>query len=622
MEEPIKVLFEMGTTPLIRGERDTFEHIVGSTTTQMIMAGVDSKIKKKYEVIELTDPAGISRFYIDNRSDVEKVQTNVTFYKYLHPDTKKDQKDVPKRLNSPKVITFMDEKDVDSYINKELFEYSKIEDAVDVKPMEIERAACLPKTVAVSVQQAAPTDKTSDEYKTWQDARLREVLAAQTFNKQEEEHIDFWIRYKKNHSWFTGRKMHRRYEYNKRYGLVGGNKTKTIIYEVVHKLTGNEDEHVLPFGFMLIFGGGIARQVRADIRAVYAQRMNLGALGDFNEFVKSSRQDISLLSFHFNNPQSIMLMYILGLDTHEKQYNFCLNLYKINYYGYFLSEGKANSVKSDVIFLTLERDDTIGEMIFRPCMTKIKDFINLLERWSNTLNYEECLRLYDEQEKMKLLHQKSDESTFYNYNEFTFSFLQKGWRISKPGDFNRKIAENNMTKILEKLCCYLNDYIEERIAFNIIINHIMLKNKKPNTMSVATTAYGSMSSLAASTVLYDQRSPSQGTKLPRHMSLPRRKKAPDFKRPLDKDIEQTFFEAYLSKNNIKQLEDFINSKFVETYKDDWNQLVEIFKKYNVGLPLRVAEGTSSSGGRKKKTKRKKTRRKRRRKKKKRTRRKK
>jgi len=51
MEEAIKVLFEMGTTPLIRGERDTFEGIVGSTTTQMVMSGVDKKRELEEKII-------------------------------------------------------------------------------------------------------------------------------------------------------------------------------------------------------------------------------------------------------------------------------------------------------------------------------------------------------------------------------------------------------------------------------------------------------------------------------------------------------------------------------------------------------------------------------------------
>jgi len=61
MEEAIKVLFEMGTTPLIRGERDTFEGIVGSTTTQMVMSGVDKK-RELEEKNNLIYP--INYFYI------------------------------------------------------------------------------------------------------------------------------------------------------------------------------------------------------------------------------------------------------------------------------------------------------------------------------------------------------------------------------------------------------------------------------------------------------------------------------------------------------------------------------------------------------------------------------
>ena len=608
MEEQIRVLFEMGTTPLIMGKRDTFESIVGSTSSQMIMAGVDKDIKRKYEVIEYIGPAGIPFFYLDNRTKVQKAQTNESFYKYLYPTTKEGKEDVSRRLKEG-VIIFTTEKEVDSYINRQLLDSSKMADNEATRILTIPPSACFPPPLEI-VERAAPTDKKSEEYRKWNAEQIRQAAKLRTFNQQEKDNERFWKEYKKDHSWFTGRKMHRRYEYNKRYGNVGKHNTKMIIYDVLHKLTGNEDEHVLPFGFMLIFGGGIARQVRTDIRTVYEQRMDLVGLGDFNKFVKEGRQDISLTSFHFNNPQSIMLMYILGIDTHEKQYNFCLNLYKINYYGYFLSEGKANSVKSDVIFLTLEEDVKTGKMIFRPSKTKINDFINLLERWSNTLNYEECLRLYEEQEKMKILHQESDDSTFYNYNEFTFSFLQKGWRISKPGDFNKRIATNNMTLILEKLCCYLNDYIEERIAFNIVMSHIMLKNEKPNTMSMTASLPGPMAVLAASTALSGS-PPHKHHSLARNASVQKRRKDPTFERPLDKDIEQKFFEAYLSKNTIKPLDGLIKTEFLNNHKDDWNQLVEILNKYDANLPI-------MSGGKRKK----KTRRKRRRKKKKRTRRKK
>ena len=126
----------------------------------------------------------------------------------------------------------------------------------------------------------------------------------------------------------------------------------------------------------------------------------------------------------------------------------------------------------------------------------------------------------------------------------------------------------------------------------------MLKNEKPNTISMSKNAYRSMSALAASTALSGS-PPREDHSLARNMSVPRTTRHQNFKKPLDKDIEQHFFEAYLSKNPIKPLADNFKVNFLNSHKDDWNQIVEIFKKYKVNLPV------MSGGKRKKKTRRRK-----------------
>ena len=97
MEKQIRVLFEMGTTPLIMGKRDTFESIVGSTSSQMIMAGVEKHTVLRFEVINTADlEGGVPKFYLDQRTDVDMAQTPESFYRYLFPTTKTGRNEVPK----------------------------------------------------------------------------------------------------------------------------------------------------------------------------------------------------------------------------------------------------------------------------------------------------------------------------------------------------------------------------------------------------------------------------------------------------------------------------------------------------------------------------------------------
>ena len=171
--------------------------------------------------------------------------------------------------------------------------------------------------------------------------------------------------FKKFYSWFSGVKIHR-----------------TIIDTPKGQSTSmsdeNEDEHVVPFGFMLLFGGGLARIINKDnyneeikIKRSYrdwnenstefiewlvgyddiTEPLQIdNAFRKFNMFniqnekkvaeehifdrvdvIKKYGVDLGEIIWLYNDTDARLILDCLGYKTEEEIAKFCMNMFKINY---------------------------------------------------------------------------------------------------------------------------------------------------------------------------------------------------------------------------------------------------------------------------------------------------
>jgi len=156
-------------------------------------------------------------------------------------------------------------------------------------------------------------------------------------------------------------------------------------------------------------------------------------------------------------------------------------MFKINYYGYYLSEGKANSVKSDHLFVKLEKNnDTIK---FSPSITRIRQFNKELFAWANCFNQDKIKILDSIIQKRPQKGSENQDNIIYKDPGLSSKWLPKGARniSGNCDDINALIGEKNMVYILDILCHYLNKDILNRIIFNILMTRIY-RYKKAKAM--------------------------------------------------------------------------------------------------------------------------------------------
>ena len=315
--------------------------------------------------------------------------------------------------------------------------------------------------------------------------------------------------FKKFYSWFSGVKIHR-----------------TTVGQTTSMSDENEDEHVIPFGFMLLFGGGLARIINKDnyneeIKVIRSSTKWTDASEDFIEWlvaydnitesgsgldrakrsfnmfnIKNTTGDTDIVSredrvdvikkygldlgemlWLYNDKDARLILDCLGYKTEMEKAEFCKNMFNINYYGYYLSEGKANSVKSDHLFIKLEKEN--NSIKFSPSIHRVQEFNNELFAWANCFDKIKCEELDSEIRNRTKKDKEGDDNIIYKEPGLSSKWIPKGVRMLSGycTDTNKDIGKENMLHILEILCHYLNKDILHRIIFNIIMTRTYLHKK-------------------------------------------------------------------------------------------------------------------------------------------------
>tara|TARA_B100001094_G_scaffold43533_1_gene38293 strand:- start:6489 stop:8765 length:2277 start_codon:yes stop_codon:yes gene_type:complete len=467
-------LFKKGTSTQLEGARKQHESSAGSTQIQMIMAGA-LKDATPEEYNKAPFYINLEKYIEDDNIDV-KPNDNIIglelkdYMRLLPQDFQETDKE--------KILDYLlydglynDRNDAEIAFNN----FRNNQDQQDPKKQKIEQSA------------KTNSSKTIEKFKY----------------------------FKKFYSWFSGVKIHR-------------TKINTSKGESTSMSDENEDEHVVPFGFMLLFGGGLARIINKDnyneeIKVKRSYRdwnenstefiewlVGYDDITDSSQFDNAVRKfnmfniqnekkipedqisdrvkeierygmDLGEIIWLYNDTDARLILNCLGYDTEHKIAEFCRNMFKINYYGYYLSEGKANSVKSDHLFVKLEKNnDTIK---FSPSITRIRQFNEELFAWANCFNQKKIEKLDSIIEKRPQKGSENQDNIIYKDPGLSSKWLPKGARNISGycDDINALIGEKNMVYILNILCHYLNKDILNRIIFNILMTRIY-RYKKSKAM--------------------------------------------------------------------------------------------------------------------------------------------
>ena len=460
-------LFKKGTSTQLEGLRKAHEAVAGSTSMQMIMAGV---------------------FKDATPDEYNNAPNIIDLFEYFSNDSigviPKDN--VMPTMSSPATGTAENMQNIGE------------------KRTAVDNVAPPPKRSEISGE--------ASESITIRRGDPNKIIAAQQAQK--------WQYFKKFYSWFSGVKIHREVKDN----------TTSLSDE-------NEDEHVIPFGFMLLFGGGLARMINKDNynKQIDVKRSSrdwpvesdefIDWLLDIDEDIKTDtdktrgkRQfnmmnvpkkeddtkrieaetkrvqiiekygmDIGEFIWLYNDHDARVILECLGYNTEGQIAEFCRNMFNINYYGYFLSEGKANSVKSDHLFVKLERDTQEGTIKFSEAVTRVQDFNNEIFAWAKCFKIDECEELSKIVKSRRHSNEnRTGENIVYKTPGLSSKWLPKGIKmISKfCEDKHKDVGFRNMIYILKKLCHYLNKDITNRIIFNILMTRIY-RYKKAQKVGLA-----------------------------------------------------------------------------------------------------------------------------------------
>lgn len=323
-----------------------------------------------------------------------------------------------------------------------------------------------------------PTENDSDEYKR---------LPPQIDDMEKFIEERGWFTFKKYYSWFTAVKMHR---------------------DENMELTDNEDEHVLPVGFMLLFGGGLAKRMIMNSmmrdREVYSQVLEQGidqwmktTQGQEHmtklQYITEEGKDIELLETLIHsrqgvNGQALDLLNCIYGDDDKRIRSFLLIQMKLNYYGYFLSEAKANRIKSDYIFVKLvksngEDERNKGDIYFTSSVSSIEQFVREIHGFYSAYNVKEVKKLEqgvrDRESKKKEGMNSQGQEIFYSRNAFTSRwFPTSSGSIEMHSNMDVDAAVKNMKYVIDRLVQYLNMGLRDRIFFNIVMSELYLEDKE------------------------------------------------------------------------------------------------------------------------------------------------
>jgi hypothetical protein len=363
-----------------------------------------------------------------------------------------------------------------------------------------------------------------------------------------------WDTFKQYYSWFTGVKMHR-------------NKDM--------KLTDNEDEHVLPVGFMFLFGGGLSKQLldtftekvnfpgpnpadfngsansvnkKMEIALKYwkmepmtqyvgityekykqskltipytSRELNkvaveywkthgkgtyTASMNDFwktadgkelDERLKSIKETTidqklsdKLITDRAGQNKAIDLLKCIYNHDKAKIMEFLKNQLNLNYYGYFLSEAKANRIKSDYVFVILVKDK--NNITFKVDNDAVNAFVDQIKLFFDSIN-EKLVK------GINVTRSEDSASNVYSKNQFNGSWVStsEGSIEMHKKEFNADESKKIMKAVLEKLVDYLNIDIRNRIFFNIVMAPLYLEktvepriSKLPGTPQKFTSKEG------------------------------------------------------------------------------------------------------------------------------------
>jgi len=363
-----------------------------------------------------------------------------------------------------------------------------------------------------------------------------------------------WDTFKQYYSWFTGVKMHR---------------------DGDMELTDNEHEHVLPVGFMFLFGGGLSKQLldtftekvnfpgpnpadfngnansvnrkmdialkswkkepmtepnityeaykKAKLPIRYTSRQlnkvavdywnTLGKgtytanmrdfwetedgiklqerLNDIKEATIDKSLSDQLITDRDGQTKAIHLLKCIYNDDNEKIMEFLKNQLNLNKYGYFLSEAKANRIKSDYVFVRLVKESGTNKISFNVDNRAVDAFVDQIQLFFKSIN----IGLV---QGVNVTRSADDTNIVYSKNKFTGNWVSTSeGSINMHKGFDVEKSKKIMKAVLKKLVYYLNIDIRNRIFFNIVMAPLYLEktvesriSKLPGTPQAHTSNSG------------------------------------------------------------------------------------------------------------------------------------
>ena len=248
------------------------------------------------------------------------------------------------------------------------------------------------------------------------------------------------------------------------------------------KLIINEDEHVLPFGFMLTFGGRLGGAPKINVL-----KKNYLSPDIVNAMVTNMGRDMSLISPELSDKTCVDLARAMGFNEIGMIY-FFENMFDLKFEGMYFSEKLANQIKSNVMFLKLnfvplDEDNEAGggTYIFQPSEHRIDEFCDMMDIYKESIDSGKISRL-----QKKMMRSQQDEhrssSAFYNKEKYVNKFFIDGWQ-NIGLHYDKISAKKTMMYILNKLCEDLNKYLPHRLFFNLVMNKVLINRAKKKEQS-------------------------------------------------------------------------------------------------------------------------------------------
>ena len=395
----LKEIFVLGS-PDMRGNRESFERLLGTTKSQMVLSGIGHNERLKIKATEA--------------SEIEEFKNGYS---------------VAAKKFSGAGATSMESIDLEIYVRQEEEELAALGSDEPIGNQAITRRAIKRREVI---------------------DRLQKKL----------------LLFKSYISWLTSVKM-------PRIDIIkdGTEMSKLII---------NEDEHVLPFGFMLTFGGRLGGAPKLGAK----QHLSHAVV---NDMIINMGRDFSQISPELSDKTCVDLARAMGFNELGMIY-FFENMFDLKFEGMYFSEKLANQIKSNAVFLKLnfvpldENNEAAGgTYIFQPSEHRVDEFCEMINIYKESIDSDKISRL---QRKMLDSQQEehSSSSRFYNKEKYVNKFFIDGWQ-NIGGHYDKDAAKNTMMYILNKLCDNLNKYLPHRLFFNLVMNKVLINRAKKKEQS-------------------------------------------------------------------------------------------------------------------------------------------